>query len=366
MNASSRAVANGEIARRFRRIVASLAATLWIAVSASTTAARAFDDPPPDEDRRTFEAARKLGRGVNLGNALEAPREGEWGLTLEEDHFRLIRQAGFDTVRLPIKWSAHTSAEQPYAIEPAFAERVDWAIRKAIEYRLNIVINVHHYDEIVRDPDVHGPRLMGIWALLAQRYRASPNTVYFELLNEPHDKLDAERWNKLLPSLLTIVRVYDPRRYIIVGPDRWNAADRMETLELPPEDRRLIGTFHYYSPFEFTHQGAEWAEGSGKWLGRKWAGTPAELDAIRADFDKVAAWSKREGRPVLLGEFGAYGRADLDSRAKWTAAVAREAEARGFAWAYWEFGAGFGVYDREAKAWREPLLKALIPNGPGR
>ena len=40
-------------------------------------------------------------------------------------------------------------------------------------------------------------------------------------------------------------------------------------------------------------------------------------------------------------------------------ALAREAEARGFSWAYWEFGAGFGVYDREKKEWREPLLKAL-------
>lgn len=47
----------------------------------------------------------------------------------------------------------------------------------------------------------------------------------------------------------------------------------------------------------------------------------------------------------------------------WTAAVAREAEARGFSWAYWEFGAGFGVYDRDVKAWREPLLRALMPKG---
>ena len=28
-------------------------------------------------------ANKKLGRGINLGNALEAPKEGEWGVTLD-------------------------------------------------------------------------------------------------------------------------------------------------------------------------------------------------------------------------------------------------------------------------------------------
>ncbi len=51
----------------------------------------------------------------------------------------------------------------------------------------------------------------------------------------------------------------------------------------------------------------------------------------------------------------------MDSRARWTAFVARSAEGRGFSWAYWEFGAGFGVYDRESEAWVEPIRQALIP-----
>ena len=56
-----------------------------------------------------------------------------------------------------------------------------------------------------------------------------------------------------------------------------------------------------------------------------------------------------------------YDVADMQSRAAWTRAVTREAERHGIAWCYWEFGAGFGAYDRDKKAWREPLLKALIP-----
>ena len=59
------------------------------------------------EPTDAFGCNRLLARGVNLGNALDAPKEGEWGLTLEEDFFEQIRRAGFKSVRIPIRWSAH-------------------------------------------------------------------------------------------------------------------------------------------------------------------------------------------------------------------------------------------------------------------
>src|SRR5262249_33926773 len=136
--------------------------------------------------------------------------------------------------------------------------------------------------------------------------------------------------------------------------------------ELPEQDRMLIATFHYYLPFHFTHQGAEWAKGSEKWVGETWTATPEQLKALRADFDKAADWAKKHDRPVFLGEFGAYQKAPMDSRVRWTDAVAREAEARGFSWSYWEFGAGFGIYDPAAGSWREPLRDALLPKSDKR
>jgi hypothetical protein len=60
-----------------------------------------------------FEQNVHLGRGVNLGNALEAPKEGEWGVTLREEYFHLIAEAGFDSVRIPIRWSAHAALTEP-------------------------------------------------------------------------------------------------------------------------------------------------------------------------------------------------------------------------------------------------------------
>ena len=86
-----------------------------------------------EEDRPVFELAKRLGRGVNLGNALEAPREGAWGMELQAEYFALIRRAGFDSVRLPVRWSAHAGTRAPYTIDPQFFARVDWAIAEAIK-----------------------------------------------------------------------------------------------------------------------------------------------------------------------------------------------------------------------------------------
>jgi endoglucanase len=102
-------------------------------------------------------------------------------------------------------------------------------------------------------------------------------------------------------------------------------------------------------------------EGSEPWLGRSWDATEEEKAVITAHFDSVAEWASRKGVRILLGEFGVYSRAQMDSRIRWTEFVAREAERRGFIWSYWEFGAGYGIYDPEAKVWREDLLKALVP-----
>lgn len=49
---------------------------------------------------------------------------------------------------------------------------------------------------------------------------------------------------------------------------------------------------------------------------------------------------------------------------RWTGAVRSELEKRNFSWAYWEFAAGFGIYDRTTRQWRTPLLKALVPEQP--
>ena len=97
----------------------------------------------------------RMYRGINLGNALEAPKEGQWGVIIKDEYFRIIREAGFDTVRIPIRWSAHAEDDPPYKIDDEFFMRVDWVVNKSLEQGLITIINIHHYEEIMQDPVGH-------------------------------------------------------------------------------------------------------------------------------------------------------------------------------------------------------------------
>jgi endoglucanase len=319
--------------------------------------------PTTADDVFAFEQNRRLGRGVNLGNALEAPVEGEWGVMLEEGYFDLIKEAGFSMVRVPIRWSAHAAAESPYAINPALFERVDWVIEQATRRGLAVVINIHHYEEIMESPRLHKERFLALWEQIAKRYQDQPDSVMFELLNEPNGTLSATSWNDFAAEAIASIRRTNPERILIAGPGDWNALRSLVGLQLPEADRRIIVTFHYYLPFQFTHQGADWVADSEPWLGTMWNGTEDDQKPIRTDFDTAAKWAEKNGRPLFLGEFGAFSKADMDSRARWTSFVARQAEERGFSWAYWEFCSGFGVYDAARRAWNAAILRALIPEG---
>ena len=165
-------------------------------------------------------ANNRLSRGINLANALEAPKEGGWGVMLQPEYFRVIRAAGFATVRLPVRWSGHAQSSASYTIDQKFAERVGWAVEEALANKLNVVVNVHHYEEMNTHPAEHLPRLVALWEQIAARYKDRPAEVYFELLNEPRGNLTESRWNAIIPELLAAVRKTTPRRPVIAVPDR--------------------------------------------------------------------------------------------------------------------------------------------------
>ena len=306
-----------------------------------------------------FEMNARLGRGVNMGNMLDAPREGEWGAVLKDEYLEACAAAGFDTVRIPVKWSGHAAMAAPYTIDPAFFERVDHVVETALEHGLNVILNMHHYDEIHQQPQAERDRLIGLWTQIAEHYQHLPENVYFEPLNEPSQELTSEIWNEMFPEVLAVVRATNPERMVIVGPSDWNGVHALSELELPEDDRRIIVTFHYYSPFPFTHQGASWVAPSPP-LGVEWNGTESERAEVTDQFDQAAAWAEEHERPLLLGEFGAITNANPESRARWTRYIREQAEEHGFSWAYWQFTSNFGTYDADSDTWDVAMRESLL------
>lgn len=308
-----------------------------------------------------FARNKLLTKSINLGNFLEAPNEGDWGLKLKASYFDSIAAKGFSGVRIPVRFSAHTAADSPFTINTDFMDRVVWAVDQAERNNLATIVDLHHYQEIFADPQNEKAKFLSLWRQIATRFKDYPASVFYEILNEPHDKLDASTWNVFLNDAINTVRAVDSLHTIIVGTAGWGGISDMNSLEIPATEQNVIFTFHYYEPFHFTHQGAEWVDGSDAWLGTKWQGTSDEKNKIILDFFQVKAWAQTHNRPVLLGEFGAYSKADMESRIRWTSFVVQTAQADSMSWAYWEFASGFGVFDPQNDSWRKPLLQALLP-----
>jgi endoglucanase len=276
-------------------------------------------------------------------------------------HFTEIRRGGFDFVRLNLQAFRHMDAQN--RLDPAWLAKLDDVVRHAEGAGLGVIVDEHDFNACSQDLDLCRTRLSAFWQQVAPRFAKAPRNIAFELLNEPHDKLNGEPWNVLFAQELAIVRQTNPTRIVVVGPTHWNSLKDLPLLKLPA-DPNLLVTFHYYEPFHFTHQGAGWVEETKNLHGITW-GTDADRAALRKHFDEVGAWSAANRRPILLGEFGAYDKSGTptDLRVAYTSTVRCEAERRGFGWAYWQFEGDFIVWDMAANGWVKPIKDALIPPG---
>ncbi len=233
---------------------------------------------PNGRDWMVFCEAPSLKRGINLAGDFEVEPRGSWGTAIEPGFFALAAEAGFDHVRIPIRWSSHTGPAPSYEIDEEFAQEVDALISEAARYGLTIIIDVHHFEELDVDPAGERAHFLSIWDQLGRRYANQPDTVVFELLNEPIGVFadQPEVWNDLLAEGLDVVRQTNPDRTVIVGPVSWNHPSRLQQLVLPDDDN-LVVTIHSYDPGYFTNQGAEFTDADYP-TGVRWAPSTYTVD----------------------------------------------------------------------------------------
>jgi endoglucanase len=346
-------------------------------------------EPPPVEV--ASEPIPGFMRGINLGNALDAPQEGAWGVTLDEKHFTMAKAAGLDHVRLPVRFNAHADKQAPYTIEAAFFKRVDWAVDQATMNGLSIIIDLHHYEELMKKPSEHAERFLGIWKQVAEHYKTRPASVAFELLNEPCNELKSALLNPLQQRAIVAIRATNPRRLIIADSYFWAGADYLKELELPA-DPNVIASFHEYQPILFTHQNMPFMPGEFQTRGVVFPGPPAEPvtpvelgqntewvrtwfasynsqpiatnsngpNAVFDYFKLVEAYIKSSKRRVYMGEFGVTDNADPKSREEWLRLVRKEAEKRKIGWAVWDDGGKMRAMNVTLGTWVAPIRAGLF------
>ena len=299
----------------------------------------------------------KLARGVNIIGYDKALWKDHTKGRFKEKYFKMIKDAGISTVRVNLHPFSNMDAS--YTIYPSWLETLDWVVKEGLNAGLMIILDMHEYNAMADDPAAKKEMFLSVWRQLAPRYKDSPDNVLFEILNEPNRKLNVDLWNQYLAEAINIIRETNPDRTLIIGPANWNGIESLNTLVLPEYDKNIIVTVHFYHPMNFTHQGAAWASEYKDKTGVKWTGTKEEKEAVESKLKVAADWSAANDRPIFLGEFGAYDKADMDSRARYTAFVARTAEKLNFSWAYWQFDSDFILYDIDKEAWVTPILNAL-------
>jgi aryl-phospho-beta-D-glucosidase BglC (GH1 family) len=316
------------------------------------------------ERLEAFQMNERLGRGINMGNSFEAPSETAWGNPWDPEYFKIMSDLGFSHVRLPVRWEPadRSMATSPFTINPDFLDRIQAVVDTALRYGLHIVFNMHHHEALYEDPAGQKDRFLSQWDQIANHFQDYPDSLLFEVLNEPHGNLTPELWNEYFADALTVIRNTNPTRMVLLGTAEYGGLGGVVHLQIP-DDEYLILSVHYYNPFNFTHQGADWVGSQSEdWLGTEWLDTEADREAVTSDFAFALEYSETNSIPLHVGEFGAYEEADLDSRSRWTTFLARWFEEQELSWAYWEFSAGFGIYDPVTKQYLTPLVDALLNN----
>jgi endoglucanase len=348
--------------------------------------------PVAKQDSPAHRAAQWFRRGANLGDYLEASRQyfGR-GVTVSADEFAQMKQEGFDHVRVPIGWQQYAGPAPDFTIAPLAFARVDFIVTNALNAGLAVLINIHHFDELDKDPAGATAEFLALWKQIAAHYQNFPERLAFELDNEPHDQATTAVMNPIYARTIAQIRETNPHRTIFVEPGGWGGIDELKNLVLPPDDN-IIVSVHCYDPFYFTHQGATWTDGQTPVTGIIFPGPPAQplvpdpklhLNSHLLDWiekyntlptDKnpssplaftnklkfVRAWSDYYGYPVHLGEFGAYIKADPASRAHYYAAVRRAAEAEKIGWCIWDWSANFRYWNKKTGAPMPGMHAALF------
>jgi endoglucanase len=347
--------------------------------------------PEPFTFGRPPAAAAHFRKGINLGNRLEAPNEGDWGGKVLASDFPFLAKRGFDHVRIPIRFSGHAQSGAPYTIDAAFFSRIDAVLDQALAANLAVIVDLHAYDEMASNPSGQRERFLGLWSQIASRYGDRPDTVAFELLNEPNTQLDSV-WNDIAAAAVATVRATNPRRLVVVDTVFWADPGKLSSLVLP-DDANLVVAVHLYEPKLFSFQGKSWigpeymttgvifpgppatpitpvaAASAAAWA-KQWfddyntlpaATNPSGPATITAQVGYLTSYIKSQGRTVYNDEWGPQDAGAMDSRVRLVTEVRKQCEQAGIGWAIWEDPNNMKLFDSAAGTWVGPIVDALLP-----
>lgn len=315
--------------------------------------------------------------------------------------FDKIRSYGFTTVRIPVTWAKFIGPAPDYTLNQERLARVEEVIGYAHNAGLNVIMDTHHdecwflswleelderiaagripaskrdayirrYKEVywlnigdaVNDPALNEEikaRIKGVWTQLAERFKDYDHWLMFEGFNEINDggwgdspdfrqnpSRQCNILNEWLQVFVDAVRATGGKnadRWLGVAPYSANPK-YVKYLQLPNDPaKRLMISFHYYDPSEFTvgeKQYSDWGHtGASGYKDKK-----GDEDYVQSTFANLRDTYVKNNIPVYLGEYGCSMRDKSNTRAwrfylYWLEYVTKAARTYGFPACIWDSG----------------------------
>jgi endoglucanase len=332
-----------------------------------------------------WDIVQDMGRGINMGNTLSAPVEGNWAPSVHEQYFIDVAEAGFNNVRIPVdffgsrtdgqtvQWSSAANTASQYdggiddfTVSSLYLDRVEDVINWSLNQGLYTVLDFHgaelkseflqtfnnsnsnytHPSSSKRAADLM--KFKSIWTQIAYRFIDHPMELIFEVVNEPYFEVNDVDMNFINMMIIEAIRATggnnSTRQIIITGGSSTSyQAPTSISNEVLSYDPNLIASFHYYMPFNFTASSQE------QYNDFNW-GTNADKSTVDSHFNTVKNWSETNNIPVTLGEFGADNESGYNyntglygnnggpvnsSRVEYHRYIAEQAINRGFSFSAW-------------------------------
>jgi aryl-phospho-beta-D-glucosidase BglC (GH1 family) len=307
--------------------------------------------------------------GWNLGNSLDAVGSDEtaWGNPrITQSLLNTIKAQGYNSVRIPVTWSAHQGGGPSYTIDPAYLSRVKEVVDMALAADLYVLINVHHdsWQWVAAMPTDHDNvlnRFNAAWTQIADTFRDSSTKLLYESINEPTfdnssgDAQNAQLLDELNTSFHQIVRSSGGNNAsrVLVLPTLHTSSDQARIDELLAtfdalDDPNLAATMHFYGFWPFSVNIAGYT--------RYDAETQNDLTA---SFDRMANNFVARGIPVVLGEYGLLGfdkhtgTVEQGEKLKFFEYLGYYARTKGLTTMLWDNGQHL---DRTTFQWKDPEL----------
>jgi len=327
-------------------------------------------------DISSTELVAEMGVGWNLGNSFDvrSSDKTDWGNPLPtSDHIGDVKAMGFSTLRIPVTWSYHMNAQEPYSVDKDYLERLKEIVNAGLQNDMHVIINTHHDDWIIptssEAPNVND-RLERLWTQVANHFIAYGDKLIFEVMNEPRHIDTPEEWsggtaegrttlNEYIKVCVDAIRATgrnNATRHIMIPTYAASTTSAAFADLVIPDDPNIIISNHSYFPWSFAGQDAG---GTDEW------GSDAEKTALDNELDRIRnRWVAQEGRPVILGEWGAKNKNNLSTRVAYAEYYTRGAVERGMVPIIWDDGGDFGLYDRNATTWQFPeIAEAVVKAG---